>query len=129
LESQFAVNVKFTGNTISLNGLKLYFDKKTNAIPFEAIQALNIVLRQGLVMTKIAIDASLFSRSFEDKRINIGGRKQLAFGIYQSVRLCVSGAQLVVDRSCTAFYANSSIEDFVKTLFPHMECESMKRFK
>ena len=112
-----------------MNGLKLYFDKKTNAIPFEAIQALNIVLRQGLIGSKISIGASLFNPCASDQRINIGGGKQLAFGIYQSLRPCVGGAQLVVDRSCTAFWANCSIGEFVKTLFPYKECESMMRFK
>ena len=129
VDSQFAVIIKFTGNTISLNGLRLYFDKKTNAIPFEAIQALNIVLRQGLIGSKISIGASLFNPCASDKRISIGGGKQIAFGIYQSLRPCVGGAQLVVDRSCTAFWANCSIEEFVKTLFPYKECESMMRFK
>jgi len=128
-DSQFAVNIKFTGNTISLHGLKLYFDKKTNAIPFEAIQALNIALRQGLIETKVPIGASLFSRCFDDNRINIGGGKQLAFGIYQSLRPCVGGSQLVVDRSCTAFYSNCSVEEFVRTLFPFKECESVTKFK
>ncbi|CAG2162645.1 unnamed protein product [Oppiella nova] len=128
MDSQFAVIIKYTANTISLNGLKLYFDKKTNSIPFEHIQALNIVLRQGLIGSKIAIGQSLFNPS-PDNRINIGGGKQLAFGIYQSLRPCVGGAQLVVDRSCTAFWTNGTIEDFVKSLFPFKECESMMRYK
>jgi eukaryotic translation initiation factor 2C len=129
MKSQFAVIIKFTGSTISLNGLKLYFDKKTNAIPFEAIQALNIVLREGLIGSKISIGASLFNMSSNDQRVSIGGGKQLAFGIYQSLRPCVGGAQLVVDRTCTAFWANCSIEEFIKSFFPYKECESMMRFK
>ena len=141
VDSQYAVIIKFTGNTISLLGLKLYFDKKTNAIPFEAIQALNIVLRQGLVGSRIAIGASLFRPSNPSEttpncmsgsatdRIAIGSGKQLAYGVYQSLRPCIGGAQLVVDRSCTAFWANLTICEFVKQLFPYKECESMMRFK
>ncbi|XP_054156483.1 protein argonaute-2-like [Oppia nitens] len=129
IDGQFAVIIKFTGNTISLNALKLYFDKKTNTIPFEHIQILNIVLRQGLVGSKVTIGQSLFNPAAYDKRIPIGGGKQLAYGIYQSLRPCISGAQLVVDRTCTAFWMSGSVEDFIRSMFPFKESETLMRYK
>ena len=118
VETQFVVSIKFTGNVISLNTLTLYFENKSKTFPFAAIQALDIVLRQGPSMTKISNGHSFFEKEeFDQYRHSLGGGKQLSFGFFQSLRLFSGGAQLVVDRSSNVFYQKSSLEDLINKIF------------
>ncbi len=87
---KYALNIKFA-SAIDMNSLKMYFDGRIEAIPSDAIQVLNIILRHGPTLYKIPIANSLYATYTEasHQRQDIGGGRQLAYGYFQSVRPCI----------------------------------------
>ena len=131
----YAIYVK-SASVIDMNQLKRYFDAKSDsfAMPSDAIQVLNIILRHGPTLHKIPIGNSLYSPYNECRdRKSIGGGRQLAYGYFQSVRpeakldlnslllfmisingfVYNSGVSLVIDRTATALYESGVLPKFI----------------
>ncbi|RWS17917.1 protein argonaute-4-like protein [Dinothrombium tinctorium] len=111
-ECRYAVNIQYAGH-IDLNTINLYYKRRASEIPAEAIQALDIILRHGPNLHHIPIGNSLYKSELNSERQNLGNGRQLAFGHFQSVRPCMVGSMLVVDRTATAFYSSGSLISFV----------------
>lgn len=111
----YAIGIKYVGQ-IDLNAVNLYYEGKISCIPAESIQVLDIILRHGPNTCRIPIGNCLYVDSSISPRVTIGGGREIAFGFYQSVRGCMSGANLVVDRSTTVFYPEGPLVSFVASL-------------
>ncbi|RWS30958.1 translation initiation factor 2C-like protein [Leptotrombidium deliense] len=112
MESKYAVNIQYAGH-IDLNAVNLYYKRRATDIPSEAIQALDIILRHGPNLRHIPIGNSFYQSELESERQSLGSGRQLAFGHFQSVRPCMTGSMLVVDRTATAFYSGGNLISFV----------------
>lgn len=123
----YAVSIKYVGQ-IDLNAVNLYYEGKIPSIPPESIQVLDIVLRHGPNTCRIPIGNCLYVDSSISPRVSIGSGREIAFGFYQSVRGCMSGANLVVDRSTTVFYPEGSLVSFVASLLRSNNYNGSPRF-
>ena len=108
----YAINIQYVGR-IDLNDINLYYKKQLAFIPNECIQVLDIILRHGPNFCRIPVGKSLYVGSEASTRMPIGNGREVAFGYYQSVRGCMGGANLVVDRATTVFYAEGPLLSFV----------------
>ena len=123
----YAVSIKYVGQ-IDLNAVNLYYEGKIACIPPESIQVLDIILRHGPNTCRIPIGNCLYVDSSISPRVSIGSGREIAFGFYQSVRGCMSGANLVVDRSTTVFYPEGPLVSFVANLMRNNNYNGSPRY-
>ncbi|KAJ8020589.1 Protein argonaute-1 [Holothuria leucospilota] len=111
----FTVTLKFAG-FVSLALLEQALEGRLPIMPFDAIQALDVIMRHLPSMTYTPVGRSFFSPP-SDYFHPLGGGREVWFGFHQSVRPSMWKMMLNIDVSATAFYKAQPIIDFlVETL-------------
>merc|ERR1740128_372709 len=85
---------------------------RTRQIPFDAIQALDVVMRHLPSMTYTPVGRSFFS-SPDGYYHPLGGGREVWFGFHQSVRPSQWKMMLNIDVSATAFYKSQPVIEFM----------------
>ncbi|XP_040566297.1 protein argonaute-2 [Lepeophtheirus salmonis] len=107
----FRVAVKWNAQ-VSLYALEEALEGRSRQIPFDAIQALDVVMRHLPSMTYTPVGRSFFS-SPEGYYHPLGGGREVWFGFHQSVRPSQWKMMLNIDVSATAFYKAQPVIDFM----------------
>lgn len=107
----FRVSIKWVAQ-VSLYDLEEALEGRTRNIPFDAIQALDVVMRHLPSMNYTPVGRSFFS-SPEGYYHPLGGGREVWFGFHQSVRPSQWKMMLNIDVSATAFYKAQPVIDFM----------------
>ncbi|XP_060520779.1 protein argonaute-2 isoform X2 [Cylas formicarius] len=107
----FRVSIKWVAQ-VSLYGLEEALEGRTRQIPFEAILALDVVMRHLPSMSYTPVGRSFFS-SPEGYYHPLGGGREVWFGFHQSVRPSQWKMMLNIDVSATAFYKAQPVIEFM----------------
>ena len=107
----FRVSMKWNAQ-VSLYALEEALEGRTRQIPFDAIQALDVVMRHLPSMTYTPVGRSFFS-SPDGYYHPLGGGREVWFGFHQSVRPSQWKMMLNIDVSATAFYKAQPAIDFM----------------
>jgi len=107
----FRVTIKWAAQ-VSLFSLEEALEGRTRQIPFDAIQALDVVMRHLPSMTYTPVGRSFFS-SPDGYYHPLGGGREVWFGFHQSVRPSQWKMMLNIDVSATAFYKAQPAIDFM----------------
>ena len=110
----FRVSIKWNAQ-VSLYALEEALEGRTRQIPFDAIQALDVVMRHLPSMTYTPVGRSFFS-SPDGYYHPLGGGREVWFGFHQSVRPSHWKMTLNIDVSATAFYKAQPVIDFTAEL-------------
>ncbi|XP_078662873.1 protein argonaute-2-like isoform X3 [Branchiostoma floridae x Branchiostoma belcheri] len=110
-DRHFKVSIKWVAK-VSLYTLEQALEGRLAAIPFEAIQALDVVMRHLPSMTYTPVGRSFFS-SPEGYSHPLGGGREVWFGFHQSVRPSQWKMMLNIDVSATAFYKAQPVIEFM----------------
>ncbi|CDJ26672.1 unnamed protein product [Triticum aestivum] len=118
-ERKFKVTIKHA-TLVSLQQLQMLMSGIPTDIPAQALQVLDIVLRDIVLnerddMGFVPVGRSFFSRTVEDP-IQLGQGIEGWNGFYQSIRPTQSGLSLNIDMSSTAFVGGGSLIDFIKEI-------------
>ncbi|KAI5005322.1 hypothetical protein ZWY2020_032565 [Hordeum vulgare] len=116
-ERQFKVTIKHA-TLVSLQQLQMLMAGISTDIPAQALQVLDIVLRDIVLneqddMGIVPVGRSFFSRTINEP-IPLGKGIEGWNGFYQSIRPTQSGLSLNIDMSSTAFVRGGSLIDFIK---------------
>ncbi len=107
----FRVGIKWVAQ-VSLYALEEALEGRTRLIPFDAIQALDVVMRHLPSMTYTPVGRSFFSAP-DNYYHPLGGGREVWFGFHQSVRPSQWKMMLNIDVSATAFYKAQPVIDFM----------------
>ena len=107
----FRVSIKWNAQ-VSLYALEEALEGRTRQIPYDAIQALDVVMRHLPSMNYTPVGRSFFS-SPDGYYHPLGGGREVWFGFHQSVRPSQWKMMLNVDVSATAFYKAQPAIDFM----------------
>jgi len=107
----FRVTIKWNAQ-VSLYALEEALEGRTRQIPFDAIQALDVVMRHLPSMTYTPVGRSFFS-SPDGYYHPLGGGREVWFGFHQSVRPSQWKMMLNIDVSATAFYKAQPVIEFM----------------
>ncbi|KAK2174077.1 hypothetical protein NP493_830g00028 [Ridgeia piscesae] len=107
----FKVTIKWVAQ-VSLYALEEALEGHVHQIPFEAIQALDVVMRHLPSMTYTPVGRSFFSQP-EGYEHPLGGGREVWFGFHQSVRPSLWKMMLNIDVSATAFYKAQPVIEFM----------------
>eukprot|EP00090_Calanus_glacialis_P010299 TRINITY_DN1867_c0_g1_i1.p1 TRINITY_DN1867_c0_g1~~TRINITY_DN1867_c0_g1_i1.p1 ORF type:complete len:964 (-),score=188.83 TRINITY_DN1867_c0_g1_i1:1805-4696(-) len=107
----FRVTMKWNAQ-VSLYALEEALEGRTRQIPYDAIQALDVVMRHLPSMTYTPVGRSFFS-SPVDYYHPLGGGREVWFGFHQSVRPSQWKMMLNIDVSATAFYKAQPVIEFM----------------
>jgi len=107
----FRVSIKWNAQ-VSLYALEEALEGRTRQIPFDAIQALDVVMRHLPSMTYTPVGRSFFS-SPDGYYHPLGGGREVWFGFHQSVRPSQWKMMLNIDVSATAFYKAQPVIEFM----------------
>ncbi|EDV37961.1 uncharacterized protein Dana_GF11153, isoform A [Drosophila ananassae] len=107
----FRVTIKWQAQ-VSLFNLEEALEGRTRQIPYDAILALDVVMRHLPSMTYTPVGRSFFS-SPDGYYHPLGGGREVWFGFHQSVRPSQWKMMLNIDVSATAFYKSQPVIDFM----------------
>lgn len=107
----FRVAIKWQAQ-VSLFALEEALEGRTRQIPFDAILALDVVMRHLPSMTYTPVGRSFFSTP-DGYYHPLGGGREVWFGFHQSVRPSQWKMMLNIDVSATAFYKSQPVIEFM----------------
>ncbi|KAJ4440451.1 argonaute 1, partial [Periplaneta americana] len=107
----FRVTIKWVAQ-VSLFALEEALEGRTRQIPYDAILALDVVMRHLPSMTYTPVGRSFFS-SPDGYYHPLGGGREVWFGFHQSVRPSQWKMMLNIDVSATAFYKAQPVIEFM----------------
>ncbi|XP_046484832.1 protein argonaute-2 isoform X4 [Neodiprion pinetum] len=107
----FRVVIKWVAQ-VSLFALEEALEGRTRQIPYDAILALDVVMRHLPSMTYTPVGRSFFS-SPDGYYHPLGGGREVWFGFHQSVRPSQWKMMLNIDVSATAFYKAQPVIEFM----------------
>lgn len=107
----FRVSIKWVAQ-VSLFGLEEALEGRTRQIPYEAILALDVVMRHLPSMSYTPVGRSFFSTP-DGYYHPLGGGREVWFGFHQSVRPSQWKMMLNIDVSATAFYKAQPVIEFM----------------
>ncbi|RMC14767.1 hypothetical protein DUI87_06942 [Hirundo rustica rustica] len=107
----FKVAIKWM-SCVSLQALHDALSGRLPSVPFETIQALDVVMRHLPSMRYTPVGRSFFTAS-EGCSNPLGGGREVWFGFHQSVRPSLWKMMLNIDVSATAFYKAQPVIEFV----------------
>ncbi|XP_043221950.1 protein argonaute-2-like isoform X2 [Amphibalanus amphitrite] len=107
----FHVSIRWTAQ-VSLYQLEEALEGRQRAIPFDAVQALDVVMRHLPSMKYTPVGRSFFSAP-EGYYHPLGGGREVWFGFHQSVRPSQWKMMLNIDVSATAFYKSQAVIEFM----------------
>lgn len=123
MERQFSVSVKWVGQ-VSLSTLEDAMEGRIQQVPFEAVQAMDVILRHLPSLKYTPVGRSFFSpplipqahpqvqQQFHSDS-KLGGGREVWFGFHQSVRPSQWKMMLNIDVSATAFYRSMQVIEFI----------------
>ncbi|XP_076246851.1 protein argonaute-1 isoform X2 [Calliopsis andreniformis] len=107
----FRVVIKWLAQ-VSLFALEEALEGRTRQIPYDAILALDVVMRHLPSMTYTPVGRSFFSTP-DGYYHPLGGGREVWFGFHQSVRPSQWKMMLNIDVSATAFYKAQPVIEFM----------------
>lgn len=108
---KFTVTIKCSENSaVRIAQLTALFEGKINYTPYDAIQVLDIALRNTAAQRYSVVGRNFFS---PDGAKSIGEGAELWFGYHQSLRPTQSGLTLNIDTANTAFISEMSVVDYI----------------
>ncbi|XP_037082882.1 protein argonaute-2-like isoform X2 [Pollicipes pollicipes] len=107
----FHVSIRWEAQ-VSLYQLEEALEGRQRAIPPEAVQALDVVMRHLPSMKYTPVGRSFFSAP-EGYYHPLGGGREVWFGFHQSVRPSQWKMMLNIDVSATAFYKSQAVIEFM----------------
>lgn len=107
----FRVAMKWVAR-VNFNTLEEALEGRTRTIPFDAIQALDVVMRHLPSMSYTPVGRSFFSAP-DNYYHPLGGGREVWFGFHQSVRPSQWKMMLNIDVSATAFYKAQAVIEFM----------------
>ncbi|XP_033109683.1 protein argonaute-2-like isoform X1 [Anneissia japonica] len=110
-DRSFKISMKYVAK-VSLQSLEQALEGRISLIPYDAIQAIDVVMRHLPSMTYTPVGRSFFSAP-ESYNPPLGGGREVWFGFHQSVRPSMWKMMLNIDVSATAFYKAQSVIDFM----------------
>lgn len=121
----FRVAMKWVAQ-VSLYALEEALEGRTRQIPYDAIQAMDVVMRHLPSMTYTPVGRSFFS-SPDGYYHPLGGGREVWFGFHQSVRPSQWKMMLNIDVSATAFYKAQPVIDFMCEVLDIRDVNDQKR--
>ncbi|PAV78541.1 hypothetical protein WR25_09569 isoform C [Diploscapter pachys] len=124
IERQFTVSVKWIGQ-VSLSTLEDAMEGRVRQVPFEAVQAMDVILRHLPSLKYTPVGRSFFSPPNHTSQqaapqhaqfhteSKLGGGREVWFGFHQSVRPSQWKMMLNIDVSATAFYREMPVIEFI----------------
>ncbi|NP_001295590.1 protein argonaute-2 [Strongylocentrotus purpuratus] len=107
----FKTQIRYVGK-VSLSLLESALKGEVEHMPYDAIQALDVIMRHLPSMRYTPVGRSFFSPP-EEYFHPLGGGREVWFGFHQSVRPSMWKMMLNIDVSATAFYNAQSVIDFL----------------
>lgn len=86
---------------------------KSQTVPYDSIQALDVIMRHLPSMRYTPVGRSFFSPPQLDYANPLGGGREVWFGFHQSVRPSQWKMSLNIDVSATAFYKAQPVVEFL----------------
>lgn len=108
----FKVSIKWIAQ-ISLFHLEDALEGRSQNMPFDAIQALDVVMRHLPSMTYTPVGRSFFQPPTGYDVHPLGGGREVWFGFHQSIRPSHWKMMLNIDVSATAFYKSQPVIEFL----------------
>ncbi|GCB71283.1 hypothetical protein scyTo_0008799 [Scyliorhinus torazame] len=121
----FKVVIKWVA-CVSLQALHDALSGRLPAIPFESIQALDVVMRHLPSMRYTPVGRSFFTPS-EGCSNPLGGGREVWFGFHQSVRPSLWKMMLNIDVSATAFYKAQPVIEFMCEVLDFKNIEEQQK--
>uniref|UniRef100_A0A8R1DNM3 Protein argonaute-1 n=3 Tax=Caenorhabditis japonica TaxID=281687 RepID=A0A8R1DNM3_CAEJA len=133
VERQFSVSLKWVGQ-VSLSTLEDAMEGRVRQVPFEAVQAMDVILRHLPSLKYTPVGRSFFSPPVLSSsgalaapgvvgaaqspgqyhaESKLGGGREVWFGFHQSVRPSQWKMMLNIDVSATAFYRSMPVIEFI----------------
>lgn len=125
-QRSFKVNIKYE-TMISLVSLNEAVQGKSIFIPYEAVQALDVIFRHLPSMNYTPVGRSFFSPPKTNNDNSLGYGREVWFGYHQSVRISRWKMSLNIDVSATAFYKNQSVLDFLRDILELQNITDQRR--
>lgn len=111
-DRQFKVAIRFEAK-VSLFALEEALQGKAMSVPYDSIQALDVIMRHLPSMRYTPVGRSFFSPPQIDFNNPLGGGREVWFGFHQSVRPSQWKMSLNIDVSATAFYKAQPVIEFL----------------
>ncbi|XP_039190490.1 protein argonaute-2 isoform X2 [Crotalus tigris] len=121
----FKVAIKWM-SVVSLQALHDALSGRLPSVPFETIQALDVVMRHLPSMRYTPVGRSFFTAS-EGCSNPLGGGREVWFGFHQSVRPSLWKMMLNIDVSATAFYKAQPVIEFVCEVLDFKSIEEQQK--
>uniref|UniRef100_A0ACB8FE66 Protein argonaute-2 n=1 Tax=Sphaerodactylus townsendi TaxID=933632 RepID=A0ACB8FE66_9SAUR len=121
----FKVAIKWV-SCVSLQALHDALSGRLPSVPFETIQALDVVMRHLPSMRYTPVGRSFFTAS-EGCSNPLGGGREVWFGFHQSVRPSLWKMMLNIDVSATAFYKAQPVIEFVCEVLDFKSIEEQQK--
>ncbi|CAL8297413.1 unnamed protein product [Lota lota] len=124
-DRSFKVAIKWV-SIVSLQALHEALTGRLPNIPFETIQALDVVMRHLPSMRYTPVGRSFFTPS-EGCSNPLGGGREVWFGFHQSVRPSLWKMMLNIDVSATAFYKAQPVIEFMCEVLDFKSIEEQQK--
>ncbi|KPP63383.1 hypothetical protein Z043_118368, partial [Scleropages formosus] len=124
-DRSFKVAIKWI-SCVSLQALHEALSGRLPNIPFETIQALDVVMRHLPSMRYTPVGRSFFTPS-EGCSNPLGGGREVWFGFHQSVRPSLWKMMLNIDVSATAFYKAQPVIEFMCEVLDFKSIEEQQK--
>jgi eukaryotic translation initiation factor 2C len=111
-DRQFKVTIRFEAK-VSLFALEDALQGKNMYVPYDSIQALDVIMRHLPSMRYTPVGRSFFSPPQIEFNNPLGGGREVWFGFHQSVRPSQWKMSLNIDVSATAFYKSQPVIEFL----------------
>ncbi|CAH1772409.1 unnamed protein product [Owenia fusiformis] len=121
----FKVAIRWVAQ-VNLYALEEALEGRSHAMPFEAIQALDVVMRHLPSMTYTPVGRSFFSQP-EGYNHPLGGGREVWFGFHQSIRPTLWKMMLNIDVSATAFYQAQPVIEFMCKVLEMRDASEQRR--
>ncbi|KAL3991106.1 Piwi domain family protein [Acanthocheilonema viteae] len=124
VDRQFTVAIKWV-STVSLSALEDAMEGRVRQVPFESVQAMDVILRHLPSLKYTPVGRSFFSPPLGSAHgpshsaqqyhteSKLGGGREVWFGFHQSVRPSQWKMMLNIDVSATAFYRSMPVIEFI----------------
>ncbi|XP_052762994.1 protein argonaute-2-like isoform X3 [Mya arenaria] len=121
----FTIQVKWV-DQVSLYALEEALEGRGRTIPFDSVQALDVIMRHLPSLTYTPVGRSFFSPP-EGYDHPLGGGREVWFGFHQSVRPSLWKMMLNIDVSATAFYKQQPVIEFMCEVLDMKDMSEQKR--
>uniref|UniRef100_A0A671X9W7 Argonaute RISC catalytic component 2 n=1 Tax=Sparus aurata TaxID=8175 RepID=A0A671X9W7_SPAAU len=124
-DRSFKVSIKWV-SCVSLQALHEALAGRLPSVPFETVQALDVVMRHLPSMRYTPVGRSFFTPS-EGCSNPLGGGREVWFGFHQSVRPSLWKMMLNIDVSATAFYKAQPVIEFMCEVLDFKSIEEQQK--